>query len=107
MTSGETSGGWYVRVRGRVRGPLTWAQRHSLRDRGQLARFHEVSQDRQTWVGADSLAGLFPRAEAGRLPGSTTASAHQEEYVVLDDAGADPSGSTIPVAHEAASWFFV
>jgi hypothetical protein len=107
MAGGEASGGWYVRARGRVLGPLTWSQLQSLRDRGQLARFHEVSRDRQDWVGADSLAQLFPQAEAGRLPessGSTNA-AGLAGFIVLDD-GDEGSRSTIPSAQEASIWFF-
>src|SRR5438132_85395 len=107
MAGGEASSGWYVRARGRVLGPLSWAQLQSLRDRGQLARFHEVSQDRQNWVGADSLAQLFPQAEAGRLPGSSgsTHAAGLAEFIVLDDAG-EGSRSAIPTAREAPTWFF-
>src|SRR5262249_14235693 len=52
-------GSWYVRTRGRTVGPFTWSQLESLRDRAQLARFHEVSQDRRSWVSAGTLSGLF------------------------------------------------
>src|SRR4051812_10864264 len=107
MADAEASGGWYVRARGRVLGPLAWAQLQSLRDRGQLARFHEVSQDRQSWVGADSLAQLFPQVEAGRLLGSSgsTHAAGLTEFIVVDNAG-EGSRSAIATAREAATWFF-
>ncbi len=55
----EVSGVWYVRSRGRITGPFSRPQLESLRDRGQLAQFHEVSQDKQTWVSAATLSGLF------------------------------------------------
>ena len=55
----QGSGVWYVRARGRTLGPFTWSQLESLRDRGQLAQFHEVSQDKQTWVHASTLNELF------------------------------------------------
>jgi S1-C subfamily serine protease len=55
----DEPGVWYVRSKGRVLGPFTRAQLESLRDRGQLAKFHEVSQDKQTWVGAATLSELF------------------------------------------------
>jgi S1-C subfamily serine protease len=35
-----------------------------MRDRGQLAKFHEVSQDKQLWVGAATLTELFSDASA-------------------------------------------
>lgn len=50
----------YIRSRGKVLGPFSSEQLQLLRDRGQLRRFHEVSQDRQTWVPATSLTDLFP-----------------------------------------------
>ena len=55
----QGSGGWYVRARGRTLGPFSWAQLESLRDRGQLAQFHELSQDKRTWVHASTLTELF------------------------------------------------
>src|SRR5262245_2661478 len=95
--AGDESGGWYVKAKGRVLGPLTWAQLQALRDRGQLARFHEVSQDRQSWIGADSLARLFSPRQARRSAGSagSATAAGLSEFVVLDDVGAG-SRSTIP-----------
>lgn len=50
---------WYVRDRNRVTGPFSLEQLDALRRRGQLARFHQVSQDRQTWLSATTLTGLF------------------------------------------------
>ncbi|MDR3632273.1 MAG: GYF domain-containing protein [Isosphaeraceae bacterium] len=55
MTSEE----WYVRDRNRVTGPFDRDQLDAMRRRGQLARFHQVSQDRQRWVSATTLTGLF------------------------------------------------
>jgi hypothetical protein len=54
---------YYVRVRGRVIGPLNLDQLRALRDRGQFRRFHEVSEDRKQWVAASSLTELFPVEE--------------------------------------------
>ena len=107
MAGAEESGRWYVRARGRVLGPLTWAQLRALRDRGQLARFHEVSHDRHKWVGADSLGGLFPQADAGRTSRSTgsTSPADLPQFLVVDDTE-EGAGSTGPVTGEAPTWFF-
>ena len=64
MTSEGATESWFVRARGRVQGPLTWAQLLALRERGQLARFDQISRDGQTWTGADTVDGLFPRGGA-------------------------------------------
>jgi hypothetical protein len=93
---------------------LTWAQLESLRDRGQLARFHQVSQDRQNWFSAASLARLFPHAEGSGLaqPRTTSRStsapppASSDELMILDDSDAEPSVPTAPTAGEAPTWFF-
>jgi S1-C subfamily serine protease len=55
----EGSGDWYMRARGRVLGPFTRTQLESMRDRGQLSQFHEVSQDKRMWVSASTVEGLF------------------------------------------------
>jgi len=48
-----------------------------LRDRGQLAQFHEVSRDKQTWVGAATLNELFAdrfgSVSSGEVHGSKNA----------------------------------
>ena len=54
-----SSGLWYVRDRDRVTGPFSREQLEAMRRRGQLSRFHQVSQDKQTWVNATIFAGLF------------------------------------------------
>jgi S1-C subfamily serine protease len=51
---------FYIRNRGKVTGPFTLQQLKSLRNRGQLGRFHELSEDRQTWAPASAYAQLFP-----------------------------------------------
>ncbi len=62
MSSGEAAEGWYVRSRGRVHGPMSWDQLVSMRLRGQLARFDQLSRDGRNWDPADSVEELFPRS---------------------------------------------
>jgi hypothetical protein len=56
---------FYVRMRGRVSGPFSVTQLQALYQRGQLGRFHEVSEDRQSWATASTLGFLFPPAPGG------------------------------------------
>jgi hypothetical protein len=70
----------YVRVRGKVLGPFSFAQLQALRDRGQLRRFHEVSPDRSVWSPASSLADLFP-PETG-----VQTSVQQADVLLLEQA---------------------
>ena len=46
---------WFVRDRERVRGPFSQEQLLKLHQRGQLARFHDISTDRKSWVKASTL----------------------------------------------------
>ncbi|QEH31541.1 hypothetical protein OJF2_00060 [Aquisphaera giovannonii] len=95
MTESETP--WYVRNRGKVLGPFGWFELEAMRDRGQLARFHEISQDRRTWISAASFADLFPtRGDAPRAGA-------EAGYPVAGGPGSPSYGIPGPPAEE--SWY--
>jgi hypothetical protein len=92
-----------------------------LRQRGQVARFDQVSRDRQEWVAADSLERLFPRGGAGgafvagtaaRKPGTNRPSdLESDEFLILDDEDGDgnapgPAARAGPSADEPAGWYY-
>jgi len=103
----DEKGAWYVRTRGRTLGPFNWAQLESLRDRGQLARFHEVSQDRRSWVSAASLSQLFPHSETGAesygAAGVSSAPADPRAYGLVEDSSQGPAAITI---QDSPDWFY-
>jgi GYF domain 2/LITAF-like zinc ribbon domain len=103
----DEHGGWYVRSKGRTLGPFSWGQLESLRDRGQLARFHEVSQDRQVWMGAGSVPGLFGPpgggSESDGSAGFSVAPADPRGYNLVGDS---PPGTQLAAGPEPAAWFF-
>lgn len=49
----------YVRIRGRVHGPLDLEKLKALARKGQLSRIHEISSDQQAWQPAGSMPELF------------------------------------------------
>jgi GYF domain 2 len=121
IMAGEDAGeSWYVRARGRILGPLSWAQLQVLRERGQLARFDQVSRDRQNWTAADSLERLFPRGGSGgafvagpgaRNPGSKRGPEPESvDFLILgDEDGGGPVtdlGTAGPAAREATGWYY-
>jgi hypothetical protein len=61
--SKQAGGIWYVRKRGQILGPYDAAQLKHLRDRGQIARYHELSEDKHAWQSAEEM-GLFAPARA-------------------------------------------
>lgn len=89
----------YVRAKGRVLGPFTLAQLKTLRDRGQLRRFHEVSEDRSAWRPASTLAQLF----AEERP---TGPAAEAAYSLAKLDAARPADA-VPIVVEAADWYYV
>src|SRR5262245_21045847 len=99
----EGSDGWFVRARGRILGPFTLSQLSSLRDRGQLSQFHEVSPDRRSWIRAAGVPELFGKAGGGWGAFAQPSGVDAGGYSFAVDPGASPG----PIASASApSWFF-
>ncbi|HEV3166095.1 MAG TPA: DUF4339 domain-containing protein [Isosphaeraceae bacterium] len=103
---------WYVRSRGLITGPFSLAQLDSLRKRGVLARFHEVSNDRANWSKASTLTSVFPDPNVARRDAPAGArQAHQVEendkiVIVVEDI--DSAKASFPVAGaESQPWYYV
>ena len=99
---------YYVRVRGVVSGPFELGQLQTMRRMKQLARFHEVSPDRKTWVAASTVAGLFPapapsQAQVARR--STTASQPAQAASTPPPSAFEPAPVQAP-APAPAVWFY-
>lgn len=58
----------FVRISGKILGPFDVTQLRSLKDRGRLRPEHEVSLNRQNWMPASQLSGLFSEASAQKSP---------------------------------------
>lgn len=98
----DASEDWFMRARGRVLGPFTLAQLMSLRDRGQLSQFHEVSRDRRSWAPAGRVVEIFGGGSGTDGVGATDA-VDQMVYAVADDPAPPSSG---PVTTTASGWFY-
>jgi hypothetical protein len=59
---------YYLCINDKILGPFDLPQLKALRDRGQLQWFHQVSEDRQNWVTASTMAELFRRTDKGPVP---------------------------------------
>src|SRR4051812_12063040 len=93
---------YYVRVRGVVSGPFDSDQLQTMRRMGRLARFHEVSPDKQTWVAAATLAGIFP--PPGASPGPAT---RRNPTVVQPGSSGDaPPAPTPKPAAGPPRWYY-
>jgi S1-C subfamily serine protease len=98
----EASDGWYMRARGRILGPFTRAQLGSMRDRGQLSQFHEISQDRRNWVNASTVEWLFAQSSASQstpqdIPLVEVVPSRTSDQVWFYNEAGTPYG---PVTHE-------
>jgi hypothetical protein len=83
---------WYTRAKGKVLGPFSWSQLEAMRNRGQLSRFHELSQDRRDWISAGSLVDLF-------APGGAVISTAGQGGI--SDTASSPATAEPPVWHYA------
>ena len=54
---------YYVRIRGKVFGPLEEKQVVQLVRQGKLGRMNEISTDGQQWVRADEFGQFFPKSQ--------------------------------------------
>jgi hypothetical protein len=98
----EASDGWYMRARGRILGPFTLTQLLSLRDRGQLSQFHEVSKDRRSWIAAAQVAEIFAGTVGFGAAGASSES-DQPIYAVVEDTD---TGSRVGTVEAAPGWFY-
>lgn len=99
---------YYVRFRGIVTGPLGLHQLKAMSKLGQLARFHEVSVDRVTWVAASTIASLFPPsgAEAGAQPMFGPARRREPERVEPATDSEAPEEFAIEVESSSDEWYY-
>ncbi len=58
---------FFIRVRGRVQGPLTTKQIRILAHRGRFGRHHEVSEDGTNWSRASAYPDLFAARTVSKL----------------------------------------
>lgn len=79
----------FLRIQGRVTGPFDMAKLKSLRARGALQPFHEVSADRSNWAPASSLTEIFTAVVA--VP-------------VATPAEQDPDPALLPASQP---WFYL
>jgi hypothetical protein len=84
-----------------------------LRDRGQLARFDEISQDRQSWTAAGRMPRMFrqldeaPRTRAPSFSKSAP-STDAAEFIVLgedDDTSRSPARVST-TAEDDSEWYY-
>ena len=59
---------YYVRIRGKVFGPLEEKQIVDMVRQGKLGRMNEISNDSRQWVRADEFEQFFPKAKSKRKP---------------------------------------
>lgn len=95
---------WYLRSRGRVTGPFSNAAIATMVQRGQLARFHEVSSDRAEWRPAGEVLSVFQKS-ASPVRSTASASAPVAEsgsgYSVLDE----PAPERRRRENQAVGWY--
>src|SRR5271157_722639 len=96
---------WFIRLRGRVLGPFSNEQLITMRDRGQLTRFHEMSTDRKAWVTASGIPEFFPASTGSKTP--TQPRAVEPAGYRVEDTTAPQDHSRSPNDPRASlSWYY-
>jgi hypothetical protein len=85
---------YYIRIRGKVRGPFDLVQLRALRERGQFSSFHEISEDRQMWTTASVLTEMF-------APSGRAAPGHPGVELVVPAGDVTRRGSDDDIAGDA------
>jgi hypothetical protein len=110
---------FFIRVRGRVRGPYDEEHVQSLVRRGQFGRMHEISEDGNYWVRADSFPQFFFTVTPGNMPEDDATAADSREALRPAAAGngdnptpatalvSKPATTSQPLAPEKDAWFYV
>lgn len=87
---------YYIRARGKIRGPFGMAQLRALRERGQFSSFHEVSVDRQMWSSAAGLIEVF-------APLART----EDTYPLAGSGSGRRASPGIPRTPSADGWYYL
>lgn len=94
---------YYIRARGKVRGPFTVEQLRSLRAKGRFSRAHQVSTDRKSWQPASTLEDVF-------APGKRSSSGQKREEEAEDvrlEAPPREAENTPPApSADPVEWYF-
>jgi hypothetical protein len=98
----EATDCWYTRAQGRTLGPFTLNQILSLRDRGKLSQFHEVSHDRCSWRSAAQVSEIFS-GDNGFEIARDSVNTDQATYELAE--GTSPESRISPAA-ETPGWFY-
>ncbi|MDD3587737.1 MAG: GYF domain-containing protein [Thermoguttaceae bacterium] len=75
----------FIRIRGRVHGPLSEAQITQMIQQGKAGKFNDVSPDGKTWKRASEYPELFPQKISRRDP---------DELALADDNAPQNTGNT-------------
>jgi len=99
MGRGMTEPTYYIRLRGRVSGPFTEEELHTLHRRGQFGRFHEVSTDAHSWRPAAVLTHLFappPAPVRPAVPEPVPVAVAPPEPLPVPEAAPEPLPDAAP-----------
>ena len=77
----------YIRMRGRIQGPLDIERVRGLVQRGQLSRSHQVSFDGKDWRTAGEFPDLFPKIDTKADSAPRKKSSNTDEPYTLETLG--------------------
>ena len=91
---------YYIRIRGKVFGPLEEKQILTLVRQGKLGRMNEISTDGQQWVRADEFDQFFPKSQTKREPKPQTSNSVEEHRTPA------PKSEARSPKPDATAWYY-
>ncbi len=74
----EDNSQYFIRLRGKTRGPFSVQQLRQMNSRGLFSKLHQVSTDGQSWQPATNLAGMFSATKSSQTTPVETTSVSTE-----------------------------
>lgn len=100
---------YFVRIRGRVHGPMDMTRLQTLAQKGQLSRIHEVSRDSRSWQSASTVPEIFQKradavaAKAATIDARRTVAPEPRQAAA---AAENPSEPATNVSSQSKVWHY-
>lgn len=87
---------YYIRIRGRVHGPMDIGRLKELASKGQLSRSHELSEDGKAWRAASTMNELFERQRPVKEPSAVESKKETDTSQVPAQKSSPPAPNVTP-----------
>jgi TM2 domain-containing membrane protein YozV len=87
---------YYIRIRGRVHGPMEIDRLKEMASKGQLSRSHELSEDGKAWRAAATMNELFERQRPVKEPSAVESKKETDTSQISAQKSSPPAPNGTP-----------